>query len=84
MGLGVFLFIVAVIASASLEYQIDLNCLNKNYEEWEKNRRRLTAISVFDVRARSALVAWAEDGSGKYLSKSSGRNRPSMSSPGTS
>jgi hypothetical protein len=39
MGLGVFLFILAVIVFASLEYQIDLNRLNKDYEEWKKRRR---------------------------------------------
>ena len=39
MGPGVFLFILVIIVFASLEYQIDLNRLNKDYEEWKKRRR---------------------------------------------
>ena len=39
MGLGVFLFILAILVLASLQYQIDLDYLNKDYEEWKKNRR---------------------------------------------
>ena len=39
MGLGVFLFIVAVIVFASLQYQVDLTCLRDDYERWKRNRR---------------------------------------------
>ena len=39
MGLGVFLFIVAVIVLASVQYQVDLKCLRDDYERWKKNRR---------------------------------------------
>jgi hypothetical protein len=37
--MGIVLFILAVIVLASLQYQIDLNRLNKDYQEWKKNRR---------------------------------------------
>ena len=39
MGLGVFLFILAIIVLASLQYQIDLDYLNKDYEKWKHRRR---------------------------------------------
>ena len=39
MGLGVFLFIVAVIVLASLQYQIDLKCLRDDYEKWKHRRK---------------------------------------------
>ncbi len=39
MGLGVFLFIVAVIVLASVQYRVDLKCLNKDYEEWKHRRK---------------------------------------------
>jgi hypothetical protein len=39
MGIGIVLFIVAVIVLASWQYRADLNRLNKDYEEWKNNRR---------------------------------------------
>jgi hypothetical protein len=39
MGLGVFLFILAIIVLASVQYQVDLKVLHDDYEEWKKNRR---------------------------------------------
>jgi hypothetical protein len=39
MGIGVFLFITAVVVLASLLYRADLKILNKDYEEWKNNRR---------------------------------------------
>jgi len=39
MGLGVFLFIVAVIVLASLQYQVDLKVLHDDYEEWKHRRK---------------------------------------------
>jgi hypothetical protein len=39
MGLGCFLFVVAVVVLASLQYRIDQNCVNKDYENWKRNRR---------------------------------------------
>jgi hypothetical protein len=39
MGLGVFLFIVAVIVFASVQEQVDLKCLRDDYQEGKKNRR---------------------------------------------
>jgi len=34
----IFLFILAIIVLASLQEQVDLTCLNKDYERWKRNR----------------------------------------------
>ena len=39
MGLGLFLFVVAVVVLASLQYRADLTTINRDYEEWKRNRR---------------------------------------------
>ncbi len=39
MCLGFFLFVVAVIVLASLQYQVDRNRLNEDYEHWKNNRK---------------------------------------------
>ena len=37
--MGIFIFIIAVILLASLEYRADLDRLNQDYERWKKNRK---------------------------------------------
>jgi len=37
MGIGVFLFVVAIIVLVSMQYRADMNRLNKDYEEWKNN-----------------------------------------------
>jgi hypothetical protein len=39
MGLEIFLFIVAIIVLASMQFHTDVNRLNKDYEEWKNNRK---------------------------------------------
>jgi hypothetical protein len=39
MGLGIFVFIVAIIVLASMQYHADQNRLNNDYEDWKNNRR---------------------------------------------
>jgi hypothetical protein len=39
MGLGIFLFVVAVILLASLQFHVDTKRLHDDYEEWKHNRR---------------------------------------------
>jgi hypothetical protein len=36
----IFLFILAVIVLASLQYQADLKSLHDDYEKWKKHRRK--------------------------------------------
>jgi hypothetical protein len=36
----IVIFIIAVIVLASLEYQTDLKRLNRDYEDWKRNRRK--------------------------------------------
>jgi hypothetical protein len=35
----IFLFILAVVVLASLQERVDLTYLNKDYQEWKRNRR---------------------------------------------
>ena len=35
----IFLFILVVIVLASLQYQIDLDYLKRDYERWKRNRK---------------------------------------------
>jgi len=39
MGLGIFLFVVAVILLSSWQYRADMNRLNNDYEKWKHNRK---------------------------------------------
>jgi hypothetical protein len=39
MGLGIFVFIVAVIVLASFQYHSDMKRLHDDYEDWKNNRR---------------------------------------------
>jgi hypothetical protein len=37
--MGLVLLIAAVVVLVSLSYQIDLTIINRDYEEWKRNRR---------------------------------------------
>ena len=37
--MGIFLVIIAIIVFASLQYRVDVNYLNNDYEAWKNNRR---------------------------------------------
>jgi hypothetical protein len=39
MGLACFLFVVAVVVFASWQYRAGQNFINKQYEDWKRNRR---------------------------------------------
>jgi len=39
MGIGLFLIILAVIVLASWQNQVDVKCLNDDYEKWKNNRK---------------------------------------------
>jgi hypothetical protein len=39
MGIGVFLFVAAVIVLASMQYHANMNRLHDDYEDWKNNRR---------------------------------------------
>ncbi len=34
----IFLIVLVIIVLAAMQEQVDLKCLNKDYEEWKKNR----------------------------------------------
>jgi hypothetical protein len=35
----IFLFILAVVVLASLQYEVDVKSLHDNYERWKRNRK---------------------------------------------
>ena len=39
MGIGVFLFVLAVVLLASLQFHADQNRIKNDYEKWKKNQR---------------------------------------------
>ena len=39
MGIGVFLFIVAIIVLASFQYHADMKYLKDDYEKWKHKRK---------------------------------------------